>query len=105
MTRKVVKQIHKATRRRLTAEENFGIAWEGLRGEIPVMQLCCKEGIQPSIHYRGSRLAVHLYGVRLQPSVGEESERAPVADIGSRLSQGARTGPHGPAGIWESLES
>ena len=31
------------------------IVLEGLRGEIPVTELCRKEGIQPSIYYKWSK--------------------------------------------------
>ena len=55
MTTDVVKQIRRATRRRFTAEEKIHIVLEGLRGEIPVTELCRKEGIQPSIYYKWSQ--------------------------------------------------
>ena len=47
MTTDVVKQIRRATRRRFTAEEKIHIVLEGLRGEIPVTELCRKEGDLP----------------------------------------------------------
>ena len=46
----VIKQIRRATRRRFTAEEKIRIVLEGLRGEIPITDLCRKEGIQSSIY-------------------------------------------------------
>ena len=48
MTSDVVKQIRRATCRRFTAEERIYIVLEGLCGEIPITELCRKEGIQPS---------------------------------------------------------
>ena len=54
MTPDVIKQIRRATRRRFTAEEKIRIVLEGLRGEIPITELCRPEGIQPSIYYKGS---------------------------------------------------
>ena len=54
MTTDVVKQIRRATRRRFTAEEKIHIVLEGLRGEIPVTELCRKEGIQPDLPPRTS---------------------------------------------------
>ena len=51
----VVKQIRKATRRKFTAEEKIRIILEGLRGEIPVTELCRREGIAPSLYYRWSK--------------------------------------------------
>ncbi len=55
MTTDVIKQIRRATRRRFTAEEKIRIVLEGLRGEIPVTELCRQEGIQPSIYYKWSK--------------------------------------------------
>ena len=55
MTADIVKQIRKATRRRFTAEEKIRIVLEGLRGEIPITDLCRKEGIQSSIYYKWSK--------------------------------------------------
>jgi hypothetical protein len=40
MTKDVVKQIRKATRRKFTADEKIRIVLEGLRGEISVSELC-----------------------------------------------------------------
>ncbi len=50
MTPDIVKQIRKAIRRRFTASEKIRIVLEGLRGEIPISELCRKEGIQSSIY-------------------------------------------------------
>ncbi len=55
MTTDVIQQIRRATRRRFSAEEKIRIVLEGLRGEIPVTELCRKEGIQPSIYYKWSK--------------------------------------------------
>lgn len=51
----VVKQIRKATRRKFSADEKIRIVLEGLRGQIPVSELCRKEGIAPSIYYKWSK--------------------------------------------------
>jgi transposase len=40
----VVKQIRKATRRKFSADEKIRIVLEGLRGEVPVSQICRREG-------------------------------------------------------------
>jgi transposase len=55
MATDVVKQIRKATRRRFSAEDKIQIVVEGLRGEIPITELCRKEGIQPSMYYTWSK--------------------------------------------------
>ena len=55
MSKDVVKQIRRATRRKFSAEQKIQIVLEGLRGEIPVTELCRREGIQPSIYYVWSK--------------------------------------------------
>ena len=55
MATDVVKQIRKATRRKFTAEDKIQIVLEGLRGEIPVSELCRKHGIASSIYYKWSK--------------------------------------------------
>jgi transposase len=51
----VVKQIRRATRRKFSAEDKIRIVVEGLRGEIPVTELCRREGLAPTIYYRWSK--------------------------------------------------
>ena len=51
----VVSQIKRATRRKFSAEEKIQIVLEGLRGEIPIAQLCRREGISASIYYKWSK--------------------------------------------------
>ncbi|HIB54972.1 MAG: transposase [Candidatus Hydrogenedentota bacterium] len=55
MARNVVKEIRKATRRKFSAEEKIRIVLEGLRGEIPVSDICRREGIAPTLYYRWSK--------------------------------------------------
>lgn len=53
--RNVVKEIRRATRRKFNAEEKIRIVLEGLRGELPIAELCRREGIAPTVYYRWSR--------------------------------------------------
>ena len=55
MSKDVIKEIKKNTRRRFTAEEKIRIVLEGLRGEISTSQLCRQEQISPAIYYRWSK--------------------------------------------------
>lgn len=55
MAKNVVKEIRRATRRKFGAEEKIRIVLEGLRGEIPVSDLCRREGIAPTMYYRWSK--------------------------------------------------
>lgn len=53
--RNVVKEIRKATRRKFSPEQKIQVVLEGLRGEIPVTEVCRREGIAPSIYYKWSK--------------------------------------------------
>ena len=55
MARNVVKEIRRATRRKFSAEEKIRIVLEGLRGEVPVSELCRRESIAPTLYYRWSK--------------------------------------------------
>lgn len=55
MARDVVKEIRRATRRKFNAEDKIRIVLEGLRGEVPVSDLCRREGIAPTLYYRWSK--------------------------------------------------
>lgn len=51
----VVTQIRRATRKKYSGEEKVHIILEGLRGEIPISELCRREGIAPTMYYRWSK--------------------------------------------------
>lgn len=53
--RDVVKEIRSASRRKFSAEEKIRSVLEGLRGEIPIAELCRREGIAPNLYYRWSK--------------------------------------------------
>jgi len=54
-SRDVVKEIRRATRRKFSAEEKIRVVLEGLRGQIPVTELCRREGISSALYYRWSK--------------------------------------------------
>ena len=53
--RNMVQEIRSATRRKYSAEEKNRVVLEGLRGEIPVAELCRREGIVPTVYYHWSK--------------------------------------------------
>ena len=55
MATDIINQIRRRTRRKFSADEKIRMVLEGLRGEIPITELCRKEGIQPSIYYKWSK--------------------------------------------------
>jgi transposase len=50
-TKQFIRDIKRITRRRFTAEEKIRIVLEGFRRDIPVRDLCRREGIRPTTYY------------------------------------------------------
>lgn len=55
MARNVVNEIRHAMRRKFSAEDKIRIVLEGLRGDVPVSELCRRESIAPTVYYRWSK--------------------------------------------------
>ena len=55
MSKDIVKQIRRATRRKFMSEEKIRIVLEGLRGEVPITDLCRREAITPALYYKWSK--------------------------------------------------
>ena len=53
-TEKTVKDIRRKTRRKHSTEEKIRIVLDGLRGEMSVVELCRREGINSNPYYRWS---------------------------------------------------
>jgi transposase len=51
----IIASIKRATKRLYAAEEKIKIVMEGLRGEIPVSDLCRRENISTAVYYRWSK--------------------------------------------------
>ncbi len=47
--------IKRKTRRKCSAEEKIRIVIEGLRGEMPIAELCRRKGIGENLYYRWSK--------------------------------------------------
>ena len=50
-TRRFVRQVRSATRRKYTPEEKIHIVLQGFRREVTVNELCRREGIKPANFY------------------------------------------------------
>jgi transposase len=49
------RKIHCKTRRKYSAEEKIRIVLDGLRGDLTIAELCCREGISENLYYRWSK--------------------------------------------------
>ena len=52
MSKDVVREIRKATKKRFSPEEKIRIVLEGLRGSIPVKELCRRENLTTVTYYK-----------------------------------------------------
>ena len=52
---KVVKTIHRRTRKKYSTEEKIRIVLEGLQGEESIAELCRREGLNTDVYYRWSK--------------------------------------------------
>ncbi len=50
-TRSFIKKVRRITRRKYTPEEKIRIVLEGFRHEVPIRDLCRREGIKPNVYY------------------------------------------------------
>lgn len=52
---KVVRRIRAATKKHFTSEEKIRIVLEGLRGQVPISELCRRESISAATYYKWSK--------------------------------------------------
>ena len=52
---KNIREIKKATRKKFSSEQKIRIVLEGLRGEIPISELCRREGVASVTYYKWSK--------------------------------------------------
>lgn len=87
---KVVEEIRRKSRRRLSAEEKIRIVLEGLRGEESIATLCRKEGLAPNLYYRWSKEFLEAGKTRLVGDTTREATSTEVVDLrqeNARLKQ------------------
>ena len=75
---KVVREIHRRTRRRFSAEEKIRIILEGLRGEDSIAELCRREGLAANLYYRWSKEFLEAGKKRL---LGDTTREATAPEV------------------------
>ena len=84
---KVVREIHRRTRRRFSAEEKIRIILEGLRGEESIAELCRREGLAPNLYYRWSKEFLEAGKKRLR---GDTTREATAPEVKTLREENAR---------------
>ena len=80
-TKRLIRDIKRATRRKFTAEEKIRIVLEGLRRDTPIRDLCCREGIRPSTYYAWLKDFMEAGKERLTRDTVRDASRAEVEDL------------------------
>jgi len=78
---KVVKDIHRATRKIHSAEEKIRIVLAGLRGEDSISELCRREGIAQSLYYSWSKEFLEAGKKRLAGDTARQATSTEVKDL------------------------
>ena len=84
---KLVKAIHRRTRRKYSAEEKIRIVLEGLRGEDSIAELCRREGLNQNVYYRWSKEFLEAGKQRLSGNTRREATSDEVVDLRKENNQ------------------
>ena len=77
-TRSFIKQVRRITRRKFTPEEKIRIVLEGFRHEVPIRDLCRREGIRPNVYYAWLKDFMEAGKARLQADTARDASQAEV---------------------------
>jgi len=80
-TRSFIKQVRRITRRKFTPEEKIRIVLEGFRHEVPIRDLCRREGIRPNVYYAWLRDFMEAGKERLTRDTIRDATRAEVDSV------------------------
>ncbi len=80
-TRGFIKKVRRVTRRKFTPEEKIRIVLEGFRHEVPIRDLCRREGIKPNVYYAWLRDFMEAGKERLARDTVRDATRAEVDSL------------------------
>jgi transposase len=80
-TRNFIKQVRRITRRKYTPEERIRIVLEGFRHEVPIRDLCRREGIRPNVYYAWLRDFMEAGKTRLARDTVRDATKVEVDSL------------------------
>ena len=86
-TRKLIRNVRRATRRKFTAEDKIRIVLEGFRKEISISELCRRESIASTIYYSWLKDFMEAGKARLR---GDSLRSANEQEVKSLKEENAR---------------
>ena len=78
---RLVKNIHRVTRKQYSSEEKIRIVLDGLRGEFSIAELCRREGIAESLYYSWSKEFLEAGKRRLAGDTARAATSSEVTDL------------------------
>ena len=82
-----VKNIRRNTRKKYSAEEKIRIVIEGLRGDLPIAELCRREGINQNSYYKWSKEFLEAGRQRLAGNTQRQATSEEVEELPKELDQ------------------
>jgi len=73
--------VKRITRRKFTSEEKTRIVLEGFRREVPIRELCRREGIRPNVYYAWLKDFMEAGKERLERDTARDATRAEVEEV------------------------
>ena len=80
-TRSFIKRVRRITRRKFTPEEKIRIVLEGFRHEVPIRDLCRREGIRPNVYYAWLRDFMEAGKEKLARDTVRDATKLEVAEL------------------------
>ena len=80
-TKRFVRQVRSATRRKYNAEEKIRIVLEGFRREVTVNELCRREGIKPNNFYSWTKEFMEAGKQCLSRDTTRDATRQEINDL------------------------
>jgi transposase len=80
-TRSFIRKVKRKASRKFTTEEKIRIVLEGVRHEIPVRELCRREGIAPNTYYSWLKDFMEAGKERLKHDGARDATRAEVEEL------------------------
>ena len=80
-TKRFVRQVRVASRRKYTSEEKIRIVLEGFRREVTVNELCRREGIKPNNFYSWAKEFMEAGKQRLSRDTTRDATRQEINEL------------------------
>ncbi len=86
-TKRFVRQVRAAARKKYTSEEKIRIVLEGFRREVTVNELCRREGIKPNNFYSRTKEFMEAGKQRLSRDTTRDATRQEINELKTGLAQ------------------